>query len=475
VERLNLSLIYILISSFIFSAGCNGGGGFGGDRDASVSLLPTTKSFKMSKEDPKKLQMVIIADPTGSMEATQKDLYQYLPGFTQELLNSGFVFEIFCSTTSYTGATMGEIISIKSSVTKSASDLQAQLTACINTELTDTQIGDERGLEAAQKTWSKIIENKLLDPTAVKLTMIITNEDDCSRDLGKYPSDENVANRCIDQNVTSSPVEGIKGGKFPITDYGYAEDPKPLENFPGLFDHPVLFPVSKYSEFFSKKLNYTTAGKADAVDQLLRQRGHIFAPVIMQPPAAVGKDKAYQCVNNKTKKAQQSGTSKVMSFGMRYFEVAESTKNKTYSLCEQLENVLQEINISVQNEVEVKRFILNRKPKNPADLKIKIRRIISDISLAKDVLDRMQLESSRSANDAVWTIESESKKKTNGKERTSQIWKRTLSAGNGFTYNPQTNEIIFNNSLYDSYNDALTVLEYEPAGLDGEVDYEQKN
>lgn len=474
MERINLTLIYI-VSMMILVSGCNGGGGFGGDRDASISLLPATKVFTLSKEDPKKLQMVIVADPTGSMEDAQRAMSQYFPGFTQELINTGFVFEVFCSTTSYTGASFGEIVSIKSETMTSAQQLLDALSSCVNTELTDLQVGDERGLEAAKLTWSKIIENKRLDPNAVKLTMIVTNEDDCSRDLGKYPSDTNVFNKCIDQNVTNSPAEGLTGlGEFKITDKGYADlEGLYPEKIRSLTSGPIeLFPTDRYIKFFSNELNYVVKGKQDSVDEILRQRGHIFAPVIMQPPAAVGREKAYECSNAKTASAQSSGVSKVMSFGMRYFEVAEGTKNPTYSLCENLGKVLQDINVAVQNEVEVKRFVLSRKPKNPEELKIEILRQISDVDSAKSVLDTMNAENSRTSAEFQWKMVSESTKKVQQTNVKSQRWSRTLTLGNGFTYNAQTNEVIFNNSLYESYNDKLKVLSYEPAGLDADIDYE---
>lgn len=476
MERLNLTLLYI-VSIAILISGCNGGVGLGGDRDASISLLPATKVFTLSKEDPKKLQMVIIADPTGSMVEAQQAMSQYLPAFTQELLNTGFVFEVFCSTTSYTGTTFGEIVSIKSDSMSSPQELLNALDSCINTELTDLQVGDERGLEAAKLTWSKIIENRRLDPNAVKLTMIVTNEDDCSRDLGKYPSDNNVFNRCIDQNVTNSPVEGLVGlGAFPITDNGYAD-------IEGLFPEKIrdlapgpieLFPADRYVNFFKNELNYVARGQQDSVDELLRQRGHIFAPVIMQPPAAIGRDAAYQCSNLKTARATSSGVSKVMSFGMRYFQVAEGTGNPTYSLCEELEKVLQDINIAVQNEVEIKRFVLNRRPANPQDLKIEIARQISDVDQAQTVLDRMQVENTRTTEAHQWTLVSESSRRSQQIVIKSQRWSRLLTNGNGFTYNAQNNEIIFDNGLYDSYNDKLKVLSYEPAGFDAQVDYEQQ-
>jgi hypothetical protein len=478
VERLNLTLLYI-VSLAILISGCSGGVGLGGDRDASISLLPATKVFTLSKEDPKKLQMVIIADPTGSMVEAQRAMTQYLPAFTQELLSTGFVFEVFCSTTSYTGTTFGEIVSIKSDSMSSPQELLNALNSCINTELTDLQVGDERGLEAAKLTWSKIIENRRLDPNAVKLTMIVTNEDDCSRDLGKYPSDDNVFSRCIDQNVSNSPVEGLVGlGAFPITDNGYAD-------IEGLFPEKIrnltsgsieLFPTERYINFFKNELNYVVRGRQDSVDELLRQRGHIFAPVIMQPPAAVGRDAAYQCSDLKTTRANNSNprVSKVMSFGMRYFQVAEGTGNPTYSFCKELEKVLQDINVAVQNEVEIKRFVLNRRPKNPQDLKIEIARQISDVDQAQTVLDRMQVENTRTTAEHQWTMVSESSRRSQQIVVKSQRWTRTLSNGNGFTYSAQNNEIIFDNGLYDSYNDKLKVLSYEPAGLDAQVDYEQQ-
>jgi hypothetical protein len=472
VVRQILTIIYVA-SSVMLLAGCPEGSGLSGDRDASISLKPATKVFTISKEEPKKLQMVIIADPTGSMVETQRDLTKYFPSFTQELLNTGFVFEVFCSTTSYTGTTFGEIISIKSKDTTSTAQLQQALSACINTKLTDLDVGDERGLEAAKQTWSQIIKNGLLDPTAVKLTMIVSNEDDCSRDLGKFPSDDNISNRCVDQNVLKgSTAKGIKGGKFPITDTGYGEDPKPILDFPGFFDHPTLFSPKRYIDFFNKELNYVAGSKSDALDQVLRQRGHIFAPVIMQPPAAIGKDAAYQCSSIKAKRAAAIKASPVMSFGMRYFQVAEGSGNETYSLCDELEKVFQEINITVQNEVEIKRFVLNRKPKNPSDLKIEIARLISDVDKAKVILDRMDVENSRSSAASAWKANGETQKTVGSVKVKSQKWLRTLTIGNGFTYNEKTNEVIFDNKLYEAYNDKLRVMSYEPAMLDGEVNYE---
>lgn len=477
MERLNLTLLYIVLASILIS-GCNGGVGLGGDRDASISLLPATKVFTLSKEDPKKLQMVIIADPTGSMVEAQRAMSQHLPAFTQELINTGFVFEVFCSTTSYTGTTFGEIISIKSDTMTSPQQLLNALDSCINTDLTEMQVGDERGLEAAKLTWSKIIENRRLDPNAVKLTMIVTNEDDCSRDLGKYPSDDNVFNRCIDQNVTNSPVKGLIGlGAFPITENGYADlDGLYPEKIRGLVSTPIeLFPPERYINFFKNELNYVVRGQLDSVDELLRQRGHIFAPVIMQPPAAVGRDAAYQCSDLKTARANAlPDVTKVMSFGMRYFQVAEGTENPTYSLCEELERVLQDINVAVQNEVEIKRYELCRRPKNPQDLKIEIARQISDVDLAQTVLDRMQVENTRTTAEHQWTMVSENSRRSNQIVVKSQRWSRLLTNGNGFTYSAQNKEIIFDNGLYDSYNDKLKVLSYEPAGFDAQPVCEQR-
>lgn len=463
------------MTSVVLLTGCPESSGLGGDRDASISLLPATKSFTMTKEDPKKLQMVIVADPTASMIETQQAMTQYFPGFTQGLLNTGFVFEIFCSTTSYTGTTFGEIIAIKSDSIKSVSELQKTLSDCVNTALTDTEVGDERGLEAAKQTWSKIIENGRLDPNAVKLTLIVTNEDDCSRDLGKFPSDENVFNRCIDQNVTNSPYEALKGlGAFPVTDNGY-DDLEGMypEKIRGLTQPIELFPTTRYSNFFKNELNYETRGKKDSLDEILRQRGHIFAPVIMQPPAAIGKDAAYSCKDIKQERSKSiPNAGKVMSFGMRYFKVAEESGNPTYSLCDKLEKVFQEVNTSVQNEVEIKRFILSRKPLNPLNLQIAIQRKISDVEKAQTYLDIMNSENSKAAEDNRWKLVKSSNKTQNKMKIETQIWERVLSHGQGFVYNNETNEVIFDNNLYEPYNDKLKVVNYQPAGLDGETNYE---
>lgn len=477
MERLFLTYIYI-VSFGILISGCSGG--IAGDHTASLALLPADKTITLSKQDPKKLQMVIIADPTGSMVEAQKAMVQYFPGFTQELINTKFQFEIFCSTTSYTGASFGEIVPINSETMTSSKELLDALAACINTKLTDLEKGDERGLEAAKLTWSKIIENKRLDPNAVKLTMIVTNEDDCSRDLGKYPSDDNVFNRCIDQNVANSPVDGLKGlGAFPMTDNGYADlEGLYPEKIRTLSPEPIeLFPTEKYINFFKNELTFVAKGKKDSVDELLRQRGHIFAPVIMQPPAAFGTDaaakaEAKQCADEMK---QKSATGRVvMSYGMRYFQVGQGTGNTSYSLCENLGNVLQEINVNVQNEVEVKRFCLPRQPKYPQALQIKIVRQISDVDQAKSVIDRMKFENSQTSEAHQWKLISEKPVRNQQMIIKSQRWSRLISNGNGFTYDSQTKDVIFDNNLYDPYNDKLNVISYEPLTLDGGSDCDKQ-
>lgn len=451
--RIIITLIY-MVSSMILLSGCPEGSGLTGDRDASLTILPVNQKFTLVKDDPKKLQMVIIADPTASMAEAQRDMYKYLPNFTQELLSTGFVFEIFCSTTSYTGATFGQISSIKSSNLSSSDQLVSALNTCINVPLDDDQKGDERGLEAARNTWSKIIENNLLDIDAVKLTMIVTNEDDCSRDLGQYPEGTYTENGCKDQNARS--------GASPMSDRAYADNPK-------------AFPISRYVDFFKQNLNYQNIGKADEVDKLLKEKGHIFAPVIMPPPAAVGADAAKQCAAAKTASAQRNGTNQIMSYGMRYYQVAEGTKNKIYSLCEPLEDIFKDINVSVQKEVIVKDFILDRKPKNPQDLMIEITRQISDVDSAKSVLDNMNYENSIVPPANAWKMTKEREKTIEKQKVKSQVWTRILTHGNGFIYNEAKNQIVFDGRLYESYNDVLKINDYVPAMLDGEVDYQALN
>ena len=361
--------IEILILSLLLS-GCHGSRIFGGDRDASLSLLPTSKSFTFSYNEPKRLQVVIVADPTASMTQTQEDLKEYFPSFTRKLINTGFEFEIFCSHTSYKGNT--PVVHIQSENIPSNAQLQNQISKCINVEITETNIGDERGLEAAKLTWEHIIATDKFDIGAVKLTMIVTNEDDCSRDLNKYP----ISNRepfCKDQNVRISPFDGKP---YPMTDRAYADDDR-------------LFSYTRYSNFFKKYLQtrISTSGES------FKSKGHIFAPVIMKPPASdkEGAILAKQCADHKTAIATKT---KVMSYGMRYFQVAQDLEDQTYSLCEDLTKVLSNINANVQDQVKVNRFILSRRPENPEGLEIKVIRKILDVQAASRILETMEQENS---------------------------------------------------------------------------------
>ncbi len=458
--RVVYTLLYIWIT--IIVVGCNGKTSpiFGGDREASLSILPVSKVFQLKYDDPKKLQMVIIADPTASMGSAKQAIRESLPGFTQGLLSTGFTFDIFCSNTSYTGATGEVIITINSSDNLSTTQLQAELTKCIDVDLTQKDFGDERGLESAKLTWERVGREGQLDPNAVKLTMIISNEDDCSRDLGKFPIDD--ANKCKDQNVTSSPVPMYLGQAFPITDLGYSEDSR-------------LFTPTRYADFFKERLNYVTTTKADELDQALRQRGHIFAPVIMPPPVAIGQDKAKSCVDLKTRAAKQNGLVKVMSYGMRYFQVAEATGNPIYSLCDDFADIFSEIKTTVENEVNIKRFILSRRPADPTSLRIEIKRKIIDTESAGSILERMELENSRSSESNKWIVMTTKESKQGNLKIITQEWRRIISYGQEFSYNPQTNEIILDNNLYEAYNDKLQVMNYAPEGLDGEVNYDVNN
>lgn len=453
--RFVYTLLYIWISILVI--GCNGESTslLGGDREASISIMPVSKEFTLTVEDPKKLVMVIIADPTGSMASTVDSVRRSIPGFTQGLIDTGFDFDIYCSNTSYNGGD-SQIISYRSSSSTTASALQQALTDCIDVDLTQVDVGDERGLEAAKKTWENILAKGYVSREAVKLTLIVTNEDDCSRDLGQYPS--GAEHNCIDQNVSFSPVQGPNYGKaFPMTDTAYADDTR-------------LFPSTRYVDFFQERLNYVSTTARDELDEVLIQRGHIFAPVIMPPPAAVGREAAERCKDIKTQIGIANGN-KVMSYGMRYYQVAEASNNSIYSLCDEFASIFDEINTSVQNEVKERKFILSRKPSNPESLQIQIRRNISDVSLASSILQRMEYENSRVSESNKWVKTEEKEARIGNKNVITQKWSRTLNYGVGFTYRESTNELVFDDSIYQPYNDKLRVVSYAPAGLDGEVNY----
>ncbi len=454
--RLVYTFIYIWISILVVGCGGEATKYLGGDRQASISLTAVSKEFTLTVNDPKKLVMVIIADPTGSMVSTIQSVRGSIPGFTQGLLDTDFTFDIYCTTTSYNGGSDAQIVPIKSSVVKTTEALQSSLDDCINV-VTEDGGADERGLEAAKKAWENILSKGLVSKDAVKLTMIITNEDDCSRDLGKYPS--GPLHNCRDQNVDSSTLTGATyfGERQDMTDRAYADDTR-------------LFEFSRYVDFFQERLNYVSKTAKDELDEVLIQRGHIFAPVIMPPPAAVGQAEAVRCKDIKTTIGRANGN-KIMSYGMRYLQVAEASKNPIYSLCNEFSSIFDEINTSVQNEVKERKFILSRIPSSPESLQILIRRNISDVSLADSILERMNFESSRVGEANKWVKTEEKASRIGNKNVTTQKWSRTLTYGVGFTYRESTNELVFDDSIYQPYNDKLKVVSYAPATLDGDVNY----
>lgn len=429
-----------------FGMGC-------GDKDASISLLSASMDLKLAANEPKKLQMVIVGDPTKSMIDVQRRLEASFPSFAQRLVETGFNFDIFCSTIIYNG---GEITSLKVQNYRSNGGfdlvrLSQDLGRCINTNL-ETDDGDERGLEAAKKTWEKVMASQALDPEAVKLTMIVTNEDDCSRDLGQFPKynadqkDENgnlvlAGANCIDQSARP-------GTAVPMTDTGYANN----EN---------VYSTDRYTEFFNKYLTYQASEDENG---LSRRRGHIFAPVIMQPPSDAGRNDALACVEEKKADAQsrysQGDTSAyVMSFGQRYADVASSTNNRSYSLCGNIENILYSVNDDVQNEVSKRAFFLARRPADPTDLKITVQRKIADQEKAASIINDMARENNALPVSNQWS------------QKSSTVWERVMTINNGFTYLPQTNEILLDDRVYAPYNDILSVNSYSPAGFDGKVNY----
>lgn len=434
----NLEVTVKRIWIYILGGLCLSSGFVGcGERDASISLLSATMDLKLSANEPKKLQMVIIGDPTKSMADAQTKLASSFPAFTQQLVNTGFNFDIFCATTSYNG---GEITSLKVQNYRTASGfdfarLSQDIGKCINTTLVSGD-GDERGLEAAKKTWEKVISSKALDPTAVKLTMVVTNEDDCSRDLDKYPAYES---QCRDQSARP-------GSSVPVTDFGNTEDGRTYE-------------TSRYVDFFNKYLTYEDK---DEKSGLVRKRGHIFAPVILQPPSDIGKDAAYACIQEKansiTPEVAKEISAYVMSFGVRYFEVAAGTNNRTYSLCGNIANILNDVNDDVQKEVSKKAFYLSRRPADPAELQITVLRQISDAEKAASILLDMQRENSSLPQGLNWT------------QKNDKVWERVMTVNNGFAYVPATNEIILEDR-YAPFNDILKISPYKPAGFDGKVNY----
>lgn len=411
-----------------------------GERDASIALLSATMDIKLSANEPKRLQMVIIGDPTKSMADAQKRLEHSFPAFTQKLVQTGFNFDIFCSTTSYNG---GEITSLQVQNYRTANGfdftrLSQDIGKCINTTLVSGD-GDERGLEAAKKTWEKVIASKALDPSAVKLTMVVTNEDDCSRDLAQYPAYEA---QCKDQSARP-------GTAVPVTDFGNTEDQR-------------IYDTSRYVDFFNKYLTYEDKEK----DGMVRKRGHIFAPVILQPPADIGKNAAYACIQEKarsiTPEEAKSISAYVMSFGVRYYEVAAGTNNKTYSLCGNIADILTDVGNDVEKQVSQKAFFLPRKPADPAELQIKIVRKISDANKATDFITEMERENKSLPAAFAWVKKSD------------QIWERIMTVNNGFNYIPTSNEIVLDNR-YTPYNDIIKIQPYKPAGFDGKVNYGNNN
>ncbi len=423
--------IYILGGLYVSSlfVGC-------GERDASIALLSASMNVKLSANEPKRLQMVIIGDPTKSMADAQKKLEHSFPAFTQKLVQTGFNFDIFCATTSYNG---GEITSLQVQNYRTATGfdfarLSQDIGKCINTTLVSGD-GDERGLEAAKKTWEKVIASKALDPSAVKLTMIVTNEDDCSRDLDQHPAYES---QCKDQSARP-------GTSVPVTDFGNTQDDR-------------IYETSRYSEFFNKYLTYEDKEN----DGVIRKRGHIFAPVILQPPSDIGKTNAYACIQEKargiTPEEAKSISAYVMSFGVRYYDVAAATENKTYSLCGNIADILTDVGNDVEKQVALKTFFLSRKPADPNDLKIVITRKITDANKAEQLLVEMERENKSLPEGLGWT------------QKGNQVWERTMVMNNGFSYNGTTNEIVLD-SRYTPFNDIVKIQPYKPAGFDGKVNY----
>lgn len=423
--------IYILGGLYVSSlfVGC-------GERDASIALLSASMNVKLSANEPKRLQMVIVGDPTKSMADAQKKLEHSFPAFTQKLVQTGFNFDIFCATTSYNG---GEITSLQVQNYRTATGfdfarLSQDIGKCINTTLVSGD-GDERGLEAAKKTWEKVIASKALDPSAVKLTMIVTNEDDCSRDLDQHPAYES---QCKDQSARP-------GTSVPVTDFGNTQDDR-------------IYETSRYAEFFNKYLTYEDKEN----DGVVRKRGHIFAPVILQPPSDIGKTNAYACIQEKarsiTPEEAKSISAYVMSFGVRYYEVAAATENKTYSLCGNIADILTDVGNDVEKQVALKTFFLSRKPADPNDLKIVITRKITDANKAEQLLVEMERENKSLPDGLGWT------------QKSSQVWERTMVMNNGFSYNGTTNEIVLD-SRYTPFNDIVKIQPYKPAGFDGKVNY----
>lgn len=407
-----------------------------GDRDASITILSTSMDVKLSANEPKRLQMVIIGDPTKSMADAQKKLEHSFPAFTQKLVQTGFNFDIFCATTSYNG---GEITSLQVQNYRTANGfdfarLSQDIGKCINTTLVSGD-GDERGLEAAKKTWEKVIASKALDPSAVKLTMIVTNEDDCSRDLDQFPAYEG---QCKDQSARP-------GTAVPVTDFGNTQDER-------------IYETSRYADFFNKYLTYEDKSS----EGITRKRGHIFAPVILQPPSDIGKESAYACIQEKarsiTPEEAKSISAYVMSFGVRYYEVAAATDNKTYSLCGNIADILNDVGDDVERQLSQKAFFLSRKPLDPSSLKIVIERKISDAQKAAPVIAEMERENKSLPSGLGWT------------QKNNQTWERVLTLNNGFGYNGATNEIYLDNR-YTPYNDIVRIQPYKPAGFDGKVNY----
>ena len=448
-----IKTVMLLALAALILSGCPGNPILGGSHDPSFALLAVNKSFTFDYIEPKRLQVVIVADPTASMIQTQEALKEYFPSFTQKLINTGIQFEIFCSHTSYEGKT--PIAHIQSLDIYSNTQLQNFISQCINVEITETNIGDERGLEAAKLTWKYIITTQKLDPKAVKLTMIVTNEDDCSRDLNKH-----IVNPeepfCKDQNVTRSPFDGKA---YPMTDRAYADDSR-------------LFSYTRYSDFFQKYLQSNSSHDKLSEDS---KKGHIFAPVIMKPPAANGKEgviSAEQCAKDKT---QKSIKNKVMSYGMRYFQVANVLGDQTYSLCEDITEVLSNINTDIQSQVQVTQFILKRKPKNPEDLEIEVTRKILDVKISTRILRDMEERNSLLDPENQWTKTSEETSTVDLQEITQQTWIRTLKYDQDFTYQKETNEIFLNPQWYTLHNDQLHIKSYIPAAFDAQVDYEAQH
>ncbi len=415
-----------------------------GGHDASIELLPVSASTTVQGSvQTQAVQMVIVADHTSSMKSVNAQLIKNIPSFVNNISTNDV--EVFC-THAFNIKVNDKLQELQESFkTKglSKSALVAKIKNCLDFETNKDVVGDkgntdERGLESAVNAWKKIKEDGKLNLDAIKVTLLASNEDDCSRKDGEA---------CGNLNITQieSGLKGYLNNSALISPATIATE---LNGFSKDNNH-IFAPIVITDD--SKTGDTCTVRAVEAVRAACTEAG----TCTRSEAVANGLNPKFVEDDSYTAEEQEAiynaNALRIFSVGERPQKVAELLGQTPYCIMDNFSDVFSGITeeiIKIEGEPVI---VLGREPKNIDDIKVTVTRKITDKVTASNV------NLLRLSDEYQWK---------QGKEEGTMV--RVLSPDE-ISYDADTKSISFKGAYTPGLNDSLGTNSITPAKFDRQL------